>query len=218
MGVRFLKEVLCIICQAAVQLIVECHIKWSTKPCLGESYLWVRNNDLFKLWCNNDFRNWYFFPDPCIKFYNLMTVYFILLIFVIVFMNGSIIYIMSDRSGIHTPPILRLVFLIVTLFNPLNRRAAANWNIRVFKISLATSGTDNQIRVSRTLYSFGWPLDCVRDSRFCYYFSRFTNRWIYSSDCSCSTSLCCQKATSVLVHGFRFTHCKYSKDSSSFWP
>ena len=32
-----------------------------------------------------------------------MTVYFILLIFVIVFMNGSIIYIMSDRLGIHGP-------------------------------------------------------------------------------------------------------------------
>ena len=49
------------------------------------------------------FSNWYFFPDPCIKFYNLMTVYFILLILVIVFMNGSIIYIMSDRPGIHGP-------------------------------------------------------------------------------------------------------------------
>ena len=32
-----------------------------------------------------------------------MTVYFILLILVIVFMNGSIIYIMSDRQGIHGP-------------------------------------------------------------------------------------------------------------------
>ena len=91
------------------------------------------------------FSNWYFFPDPCIKFYNLMTVYFILLILVIVFMNGSIIYIMSDRQGIHGTHRVGLHAFETWSVNPFERRAAANWNIRVFKISLATSGTNLDI-------------------------------------------------------------------------
>ena len=101
-----------------------------------------------------NFSNWYFFPDPCIKFYNLMTVYFILLILVIVFMNGSIIYIMSDRQGIHGTRLGQPSFYVDRLglhafetrsVNLFERRAAANWNIRVFKISLATSGTNLHI-------------------------------------------------------------------------
>ena len=104
--------------------------------------------------------------------------------------------------------------------NLFERRAAANWNIRVFKISLATSGTNLHIqplqkgsinvsstdkdgygringRVIRTIFDF---------------IQRYHNRRVYTPDSSCSTSLCCQKATSLLVYGSWFTHCKYQID------
>ena len=107
MEVHFLNAVLFIICRDAVRSTVECPTRWSTKQCLGESFILLISYGLYDMshaiFHACFFSNWFFFPDPCIKFYNLMTVYFILLILVIVFMNGSIIYIMSDRPGIHGP-------------------------------------------------------------------------------------------------------------------